>query len=284
MRRIIASLVAAVCASALISAPAFADKPKIKNTNVTWQQLTQGVQVWVLSSKVRVFECVKTPTLSTLALKSAAGWIDVVRSASTTDRKFCPTGSAPFVVKYEFKLTINGQQDFPGTHAKLLNYRITSYRTTGSQDSFQYGAAVYSDTNGYDEDQADGNLPGANQDDESDQPSPTLSATIQIQPKSAAPSVTPSPSDSASPESGKSCSYGGIAMYGRVRVVSAGARFKVRIVRSNAMLQVKSVTRQPVNCGEWQFVSSRPNFTVQIVLSGEDFTISLKGQRPRVSK
>lgn len=279
MRRIIASLVAAVCASALISAPAFADKPKIKNTSATWQQLTQDAQVWVLGSKVRVFECVKAPTLSTLALKSSAGWIDVVRSASAIDRKFCPTGSAPFAVKYEFKLTINGQQDFPGTHAKLLNYRIT-----GSQGSFQYGAAVYSDTNGFDEDQADGNLPGANQNDESDQPSPTLAATIQIQPKSAAPSATPLPSDSASPESGKGCSYDGIAMYGRVRVVSAGARFKIRIVRSNAMLQVKSVARQPANCGEWQFVSSKPNFTVQIVLSGEDFTISLKGQRPRVSR
>jgi len=281
MRRIIVSIVAVLCASTLISAPAFADKPKVKNNNVAWQQLTQDAQVWVLGTKVRVFECVKKPTVSTLALKSSAGWIDVARSASIADPKFCPTDGPPLVVKYEFTLTISGQQDFPlqGTHAKLISYRITS-----TQGSRLASAAVYSDASWLSEDQNDGNLPGSTQNDESDQPGPTLSATIQIQPKIAAPSATPSPSESASPAGWKGCFFEGIAMYGRVRVVSAGARFKIRLLGTNAALQVKTVKHQPVSCGEWQFVSSKPNFTVQIVRSGEDFTISLGSDHPGVGK
>ena len=73
-------------------------------------------------------------------------------------------------------------------------------------------------------------------------------------------------------------------MLGRVKFVSVGARFKIRVVGTKAALNVKGVTRVPKACGEWQFVSATPAFTVEIVRDGEDFTVSLGAKRPGVPK
>lgn len=69
------------------------------------------------------------------------------------------------------------------------------------------------------------------------------------------------------------CTCKGIPLYGRVKVVENFADFKVKIVSSFPDLKVKTVSSFPDDCGEWQFVESFLDFTIQFVESFPDFTI-----------
>lgn len=69
------------------------------------------------------------------------------------------------------------------------------------------------------------------------------------------------------------CRLKGIPLHGKVKVVQSFADFKVKVVQSFPDLKVKKVSSFPDNCGEWQFVESFPDFTVQFVESFPDFTI-----------
>lgn len=65
-----------------------------------------------------------------------------------------------------------------------------------------------------------------------------------------------------------------IPLYGNVKVVQGAANFKVRIVNINPDLKVEISKRTPYLCGEWQFDENfRPDFTIEYVQVGEDFTI-----------
>ena len=66
--------------------------------------------------------------------------------------------------------------------------------------------------------------------------------------------------------------------YGKVRVVNSRADYKVRVVSNNGDLRVKQVSSFPDRTGEWQFVSSFPDFTIQFVDAHEDFTIEWDGE------
>ena len=72
---------------------------------------------------------------------------------------------------------------------------------------------------------------------------------------------------------GEDCRCKDIPLYGRVKVVEAFADFKVKIVSSFPDLRVRTVSAFPDECGEWQFVESFPDFTVQFVENFPDFTI-----------
>lgn len=78
------------------------------------------------------------------------------------------------------------------------------------------------------------------------------------------------------------CTYNGIKLYGKVQVVDRGADIKVRRVNSSPDLKVKSVTAFADSCGEWQFVTSYPDFKVQFVENFADFTIKTVGAFPGV--
>ncbi|MDR1371822.1 MAG: hypothetical protein LBJ17_01655 [Dysgonamonadaceae bacterium] len=79
----------------------------------------------------------------------------------------------------------------------------------------------------------------------------------------------------------KDCKCKGIPLFGKVKVVGAGAKadFLVHITseRASAKLRVKSVSRTPSKCGEWEFVdsSSDADFRVRFVDASRerDFTI-----------
>jgi len=71
----------------------------------------------------------------------------------------------------------------------------------------------------------------------------------------------------------KDCQCKNIELKGRVKIVNNFADFKVKIVNSFADLRVKKVKSFPNNCGEWQFVDSGEDFTIQFVESFPDFTI-----------
>lgn len=71
------------------------------------------------------------------------------------------------------------------------------------------------------------------------------------------------------------CTLKGKFLGGRVKVVSSGADFKVKLVNSNPDLEVKKVSHDNKRCGEWYFVESFQDFTIQFVDHGEDFTIRM---------
>ena len=293
MRKSLSTLLAALLISAWITPASFAveapstgnvwflDKVKEQDPNVGWQRLGQGTEVWIFGTQVRVFECSAGAIKSTFSLRGENGWTEVARATSNIDRKICATRQSPYLAKYQFTLTIAGQQDFPmpGTHAKLLVYRVSSAR--GSR---QATAAVYEDAAALNEDQIDGKLPGAAASDSSAQEGLNSAIPNPDVPKESSILTSRAFNALIAKAGWKGCLFQGVPMWGRVKFVSVGARFKIRVVGTKAALNVKGITHPAENCGEWQFVSATPAFTVEIVKEGEDFTVSLGAKRPGISK
>ena len=74
-------------------------------------------------------------------------------------------------------------------------------------------------------------------------------------------------------ENAKNCRCNNIELKGRVKVVTSGADLRIKVVDSQPDLRVKKVDRSPIECGEWQFVNSGEDFTVEFVANFPDFTI-----------
>lgn len=283
MKRQLVTLIVATLLPMMGIQSAQADQPSSKTP--AWSQLTSDTQNWILGSQVRAYECYARPTRASLSLKTSAGWIEVARTNAVLDPTLCANPAFPYAAKYRFVLNIDGQQDFPTSQAKLLVFQVTT-----SQGSRQHVSAVYQDSEQMSEDQVDGKLPGNGSSEESDQQAQTDNMPKPTQPKI---SVSPLPTVSSRPLTGAAtssapsgwggCSFNGVPMFGRVKVVSVGGTFKIRFVRGNADLKVKAVGRASKKCGEWQFVSSSPAFTVSPVQSGEDFTVSLGATHPGVN-
>lgn len=89
-------------------------------------------------------------------------------------------------------------------------------------------------------------------------------------------------SNSESPVS-KDCKCQGKVLKGKVKIVNAFPDFKVKVVSAFEDLKVKSVSSFPDDCGEWQFVDSFPDFTIQFVESFPDFTIKFVDAFPGVN-
>lgn len=71
------------------------------------------------------------------------------------------------------------------------------------------------------------------------------------------------------------CRWQGIALKGKVEVVTSFPDVKIQVVSSFPDLKVKAVTSFPHDCGEWEFVESFPDFTVQYVESFPDVKIQM---------
>ena len=69
------------------------------------------------------------------------------------------------------------------------------------------------------------------------------------------------------------CTYKGVPLYGKVKVVSSFEDFKVKKVSSFEDLKVKQVTSFPDKCGRWKYVDSFEDFKIKFVDSFEDFSI-----------
>ena len=80
----------------------------------------------------------------------------------------------------------------------------------------------------------------------------------------------------------ENCSCKGIPLHGKVKVVTAFADFKVKIVESFPDLDVQVVSSFPDKCGQWQFVESFPDFTIQFVDAFPDFKIKYVNAFPGV--
>jgi hypothetical protein len=76
------------------------------------------------------------------------------------------------------------------------------------------------------------------------------------------------------------CSYNGIPLKGKVKIVSSFPDVKVQVITSFPDIEVKTVTSFPDNCGEWQFVESFPDFTIQFVESFPDVKVKFVDSFP----
>ena len=70
-----------------------------------------------------------------------------------------------------------------------------------------------------------------------------------------------------------SCSFNGIPLYGKVKVVDAFADIKVEVVNAFSYLDVQTVDAFADTCGKWQFVDAFPDFKVQFVNAFGDIKI-----------
>ena len=78
------------------------------------------------------------------------------------------------------------------------------------------------------------------------------------------------------------CSFKGIPLKGKVKVVDSFPDIRVKTVKSFPDLKVKQVKSFADDCGEWQFVDSFPDFKIQYVESFPDFEIAMVDAFPGV--
>ena len=78
------------------------------------------------------------------------------------------------------------------------------------------------------------------------------------------------------------CSFKGVPLRGKVKVVDSFPDLKVKVVRSFSDLKVKKVDAFAEDCGEWQFVDSFPDFTIQYVASFADIDIEIVDRYPGI--
>ena len=72
----------------------------------------------------------------------------------------------------------------------------------------------------------------------------------------------------------ENCSFNGIKLAGKVKVVDSFPDVRIKAVTSFPDLKVKKVTSFADDCGEWQFVDSFADFKVQYVDSFPDIEIA----------
>jgi hypothetical protein len=78
------------------------------------------------------------------------------------------------------------------------------------------------------------------------------------------------------------CTFHGIPLKGKVKVVTSFPDFKVKMVENFQDISIKVVNNFPDDCGEWQFVENFPDFTIQYVENFEDVKIKFVENFPGV--
>lgn len=76
------------------------------------------------------------------------------------------------------------------------------------------------------------------------------------------------------------CTYKGIRLYGKVRIVYAGENLKVRIANAGEDLRVQTVNAGANSCGKWEFVTFGEDYKILFVDAGEDFVIRFDTANP----
>jgi len=64
---------------------------------------------------------------------------------------------------------------------------------------------------------------------------------------------------------GRGCSWNGIFLSGKVKIVDRNPDLFVKVVEHNPDIKVKVVEHFPNKCGKWQVVDHHPDFTIAIV-------------------
>jgi hypothetical protein len=69
------------------------------------------------------------------------------------------------------------------------------------------------------------------------------------------------------------CTFNGIKLNGKVKVVDAFPDIEVKVVSAFPDIKVKQVDAFPDSCGEWQFVDAFPDFTIKYVDAFPDINV-----------
>lgn len=72
----------------------------------------------------------------------------------------------------------------------------------------------------------------------------------------------------------RDCTFNGIKLAGKVKVVDSFPDVRVQVVRRFPDLKVKKVKSFASDCGEWQFVDSFADFKIQYVESFPDVEVA----------
>lgn len=72
---------------------------------------------------------------------------------------------------------------------------------------------------------------------------------------------------------GADCTFNGIPLRGKVKVVDAFPDIKVKVVNAFPDVKVKVVDAFPDRCGEWKFVEAFPDFTIKYVDAFPDIKV-----------
>ena len=230
---------------------------------------------WIIGTKTKVFDCVAAATDGRLAIKVGNDWKQIAKANAEIDRNLCTDPAASYALKYTFTLDSipRNTPKLPGTRGALL-----VFRQNAGLASRMASAVVYPNASAASNDRRDGKAISTDEGDGED----SDGTMAPRQPDPGPPTAVP---PTVATVTGTSriagCAFKNIALTGRVKVVSVGGQIRVRVTNGMADFGVRSVDRPTGRCGDWTFVSAQPDFTVEIVDSGEDFTIALGG-RPGV--
>jgi hypothetical protein len=72
---------------------------------------------------------------------------------------------------------------------------------------------------------------------------------------------------------GANCTFNGLKLYGKVKVVTAFPDLKVQVVDAFPDLKVQKVNNFPDACGKWQMVDTFPDLKIQLVKAFPDIKI-----------
>lgn len=78
------------------------------------------------------------------------------------------------------------------------------------------------------------------------------------------------------------CSFNGIPLKGKVKIVENWPDIKVKIVDNWPDLKVKKVDNWPDECGKWKFVENWPDFKIKFVENWPDVKIKFVENWPGV--
>ncbi len=78
----------------------------------------------------------------------------------------------------------------------------------------------------------------------------------------------------------KECTYKGMKLYGKIKIVENFPDIKVQIVENFPDLKVKLVENFPDDCGEWKLVENFPDLKVQIVENFPDIKVKFVDNFP----
>ena len=270
-------LAIALAISLAMPTGAFAFDTASPSPKVVWSSINSAPQSWIRGVPNNLFECVANSSGAVLAMKDGAQWREVTRASAQPDKKLCTDSANPYVLRYQFVIQSpsRGAGNFPGTRAGLVIFRIQSGGAIRMSS-----AALYTNREAAESDEMDGHVL------ESDDASPATPAAMSpmptAQPSQASGALASSTTSSSTTQSQSksilksflSCKFNGVLLAGRAKVVSVGGQIKVRVVPGVADFGVRTADRATGKCGDWRFVSTQADFTVEIVDSGEDFTIS----------
>lgn len=76
------------------------------------------------------------------------------------------------------------------------------------------------------------------------------------------------------------CTFKGMKLYGKIKIVTSFPDIKVKVVNSFPDLKVKIVDHFPDECGKWQFVENFPDLKVQFVESFPDIKVQFVDNFP----